>query len=61
MAMVLDIFSQLYSKVDETKVLIKECILEINPSMLTIPGIGIDSAAVILAEFGDFSKFRNPA
>ena len=27
--------------------------------MLTIPGIGIESAAVILAEFGDFSKFKN--
>ena len=29
--------------------------------MLTIPGIGIDSAAVILAEFGDFSKYESPA
>lgn len=61
MAMVIDIFSQLDSKVDETENLISECILEINPPMLTIPGIGIDSAAVILAEFGDFSKFQNPA
>ena len=61
MAMVLDIFSQLDSKVDETETLIKECVLEINPPILTIPGIGVDSAAVILAEFGDFSKFQNPA
>lgn len=29
--------------------------------MLTVPGIGVDSAAVILAEFGDFSKFQNPS
>ena len=61
MAMVIDIFSQLDSKVDETEALIKECVLEINPPMLTIPGIGVESAAVILAEFGDFSKFQNPA
>ena len=27
--------------------------------MLTLPGIGIESAAVMLAEFGDFSKFNN--
>ena len=61
MAMAIDIFSQLDSKVDETETLIKECVLEINPPILTIPGIGVDSAAVILAEFGDFSKFQNPA
>lgn len=30
-----------------------------NPPMLTVPGIGIESAAVILAEFGDFSNFNN--
>ena len=29
--------------------------------MLTIPGSGVDSAAVILAEFGDFSKYESPA
>ena len=59
--MVIDIFSQLDSKVDETEALIKECVLKINPPMLTIPGIGVESAAVILAEFSDFSKFQNPA
>ena len=61
MAMIIDIYSQLDSKVDETEALISECVLEINPPMLTIPGIGIDSAAVILAEFGDFSKFETSA
>lgn len=59
--MVIDIFSQLDSKVDETEFLIEECVLEINSPMLTISGIGIDSAAVILAEFGDFSKYGSPA
>jgi len=28
--------------------------------MLSIPGIGALSAAVILSEYGDFSKFDNP-
>ena len=61
MTMVIDIFSQLDSKVDETETLISECVLEINPPMLTVPGIGVDSVAVILAEFGDFSKYETPA
>lgn len=61
MAMVIDIFSQLDSKVGETETLIEECVLEINPPMLTIPGIGALSAAVILAEFGDFSKYETSA
>ena len=60
MAMVIDIYSQLDSKIDETEALINECVLEINPPMLTVPGIGVESAAVILAEFGDFSKFQSP-
>ena len=61
MTMVIDIFSQLDSKVDETETLISECVSELNPPMLTIPGIGVDSAAVILAEFGDFAKYESPA
>ena len=59
MQIVLELYSQLDSKVAETETSIKECVSAINPPMLTIPGIGIESAAVILAEFGDFSKFKN--
>ncbi len=58
MQIVLDIYRQLDSKVDETEVSIKECVSDMNPPMLSVPGIGIESAAVILAEFGDFSKFK---
>ena len=58
MAIIIDIFSQLDSKVDETEELIKECILDLNPPLLTVPCIDIDSAAIILAEFGDFSKLK---
>lgn len=61
MAMVIVLFSQSDSKVEGTKALIKECVLDINPPMLTIQGIGLDSAVYILAEFGDFSKFETPA
>ena len=59
MKIVLEIYSQLDSKIDETENLIQECVSEINPPMLTVPGIGVESAAVILAEFGDFTKFNN--
>lgn len=59
MQIILELYSQLDSKADETELSIKECISDMNPPMLTVPGIGIDSAAVILAEFGDFSKFNN--
>lgn len=59
MQIVLELYYQLDSKVDETEYYIEECVSAINPPMLSIPGIGIESAAVILAEFGDFSKFKN--
>lgn len=59
MDIVLDLYSQLNSKVDETEKLIRGCVSEIDPPFLSVPGIGVDSAAVILAEFGDFSKFDN--
>ena len=32
----------------------------INSKTLTIPGIGIQSASVIVSEIGDFSRFDNP-
>ena len=59
MQIVLELYSQLDSKVDETEASFKECVSDMNPPMLSVPGIGIESAAVILAEFGDFSKFKN--
>ena len=61
MEMGIDLYSQLDSKVDETEALICEGVVEMNPPLLTVPGIGVDSAAVILAEFGDFSKFDKPS
>lgn len=57
----LEIYSQLDSKVDELDCQIKECVQGINPPILSLPGIGELSAAVILSEFGDFSKFDSPS
>lgn len=59
--MILDIHAQLDSKISEVESQIQECIMGINPQILTIPGIGYLSAAVILSEYGDFSKYENPA
>ena len=58
---VIEIFSQLDSKIDEIENLIEECLNYLNPPILSIPGVGVKSAAAILAEFGDFSKFQNPS
>ena len=59
--MILDIHAQLDSKISEVEGQIQECIMGIDPPILTIPGIGYLSAAVILSEYGDFSKFENPS
>ena len=61
MEITIDIESQLDSKIDEIEAQISECIRELNPPILTIPGIGERTAAVILAEYGDINKFDNPA
>ena len=42
---------------DEIIKLVKEA----NPHFLTIPGIGLISAAIIYAEYGDISNFSTPA
>ena len=61
MNILLDICSQMDAKVDELDAQIKECVRGINPPILSLPGIGELSAAVILSEFGDFSKFDSPS
>ena len=59
MQMTLDIYSQLDSRIGELDSQISECISKLNPPILSIPGIGELSAAIILSEFGDFSRFEN--
>jgi len=56
----LDIYSQLDSKINELETKITEIITEMNPPTLSIKGIGPVSAAIIVSEFGDFSRFSSP-
>lgn len=61
MKILLELYDQIDAKVDELEDQIKECIRGIDPPCLSLPGIGELSAAIILSEFGDFSKFQNPS
>ena len=61
MSILLDLYTQLDARVEELDEQIEECVRGMNPPMLSIPGIGAFSTAVILSEYGDFSKFRNPS
>jgi transposase len=56
----LDLYSQIDSKIDELESQISEIIDNINPPTASIVGIGPISAATIVSEFGDFSLFENP-
>ena len=56
----LDLYSQIDSKISELETEISQTIEDMNPPTLSIKGIGPMSAAVIVSEFGDFSKFSNP-
>ena len=51
---------ELTSEIDEIEVSIQKIMDELNPPILSIPGVGIQSAAMILAEIGDFSNFESP-
>lgn len=59
MSIILDIYSQMDAKVQELEEQIISLVNDMNPPMLSIPGIGHMSAAVILSEFGDFNNFKN--
>lgn len=61
MEITIDIENQLDAKIDEIEAQISECIHGLNPPVLTIPGIGELTAAVILSEYGDINKFESPA
>lgn len=47
-------------KIDPINNQISTIIKELNPRMLSIPGLGEISAATILSEYGDISNFSNP-
>ena len=61
MSVLLELYAQMDSKIEELERQIEDCVRGIDPPMLSIPGVGALSAAVILSEYGDFSKFKNPS
>lgn len=61
MEITIDIYNQLQSKVEKIELQINDCVLGLAPPILSIPGIGVASAAVILSEFGDLSRFKSPS
>lgn len=56
----LDLHSQLDSKIDELESQITEIVEALNPPTLSIKGVGPVSAAIIVSELGDVSRFKTP-
>jgi len=56
----MELYLQIDAKIYELEKEITEIIETLNPPTLSIKGIGEVSAAVIVSEFGDFSRFENP-
>ena len=54
------LIQELTSEINEIEDSIQQIMDELHPPILSIPGMGIHSAAVILAEIGDFSNFSSP-
>ena len=50
---------ELTSEIDEIEDSIQQIMDELHPPLLSIPGMGIHSAAMILGEIGDFSNFES--
>jgi len=55
------IYNGFNNKIDPIDKQISIIIKELNPRMLSIPGIGEISAATILSEYGDISNFSSPS
>jgi transposase len=54
------IINDINNKIDPIDKQISTIIKELNPKMLTIPGLGDISAATILSEYGDIKNFSSP-
>ena len=54
------LIGELSAEIDEIEAAIKTIMDEINSPILSIPGIGYTTGAMILAEIGDFSRFSSP-
>ena len=53
-------YNEFTNKIDPINKQISIIIKELNPHMLTIPGMGEVSAATILSEYGDINNFSSP-
>ena len=56
---ILNLYNEIDSKINSLDKQIATIVKELNPPTLSIPGIGELTTAVIISEFGDFSKFSN--
>ena len=56
---ILNLYNEIDSKINSLDKQISTIVKELNPPTLSIPGIGELTTAVIISEFGDFSKFSN--
>lgn len=59
--LLLDLYQTISSKIDQVEDEIIEIMSVLKPQTMTIKGVGCISAACIIAEFGDISKFKGPA
>ena len=56
---ILSLYEEINSKIDSLDKQLSTIIKDLNPPTLSIPGIGVNSCASIISEFGDISKFDN--
>ena len=54
------LIGELTAEIDEIEEVIEAIMDEIQSPISTIPGIGVQTAAAIVAEIGDFSRFDSP-
>ena len=52
--------NSLSREIVEVEAKISEIVLAANPPVLSIPGVGSNTAAIIMGEIGDFSRFDGP-
>ena len=55
----INLYKEIDIKIDSIDNQISTIVKELNPPTLSIPGIGVNSCATIISEFGDISKFSN--
>lgn len=57
----MELYSEIDAKIDALEKKISQIVRDIDPPLLSIKGVGEQTAAVILAEYGDISRFSSPA